>query len=166
MRPSAARAAAILAGAALVAEFAAIPLVPVPYRLEIPSADRWLAMQPGTFAIAEMPAPVTRGTLPQPRLQTVYMLHSTAHWQKTVHGHSGIEPPQHAELYAQLTGFPDERSLQALARFGVRYVVVHEDLYPAEQWKEVDARLSAMPDRLRLEYRSGSGRVYSLLSGS
>ncbi len=163
--PARARLAAILACAALVAEFTAVPLVSVPYRLEIPSADRWLALQPGRFAIAEMPPPGIRGSLPTPRLQTVYMLHSTAHWQKTIHGQSGIEPRQHTELFSQLLGFPDERSLQALERFGVRYLVVHEDLYPRGEWEGVEARIQSMPDRLALEYRSGEGRVYSLRSG-
>ncbi len=165
LTPPHARLAAGLVGAALVAEFAAVPLISVPYQLEIPSADRWLALQPGRFAIAEMPAPGIRGSLPTPRLQTLYMLHSTAHWQKTIHGQSGIEPKQHTELYAQLIAFPDERSLQALERFGVRYVVVHEDLYPAGQWEGVEARIRSVPDRLVLGYRSGAGRVYSLRSG-
>jgi hypothetical protein len=35
-------------------------------------------------------------------------------------------------------------------------------MYPADQWAAVDARIQAVPDWLRLEYRSGAGRVYSL----
>jgi len=95
----------------------------------------------------------------------LYMLHSTAHWQKTVHGQSGIEPRSHTELYREMKEFPREESLRALARFGVGYIVVHEDMYPADQWPEIDARIQAVPQWLRLEHRSGAGRVYSLHYG-
>src|SRR5262249_40601984 len=42
--------AAIIAGALLVAEFAAIPVATAPYRVEIPEIDRWLDGQPKPFA--------------------------------------------------------------------------------------------------------------------
>lgn len=162
LSPRGGRVLAVAITGALILEFAAVPLAVTPYRVEIPAADRWLALQPQPFAIAEMPAPGVRGALPKPRLNTLYMLHSTAHWQKTVHGLSGTEPPQYTELYRLLESFPSDESLQALDRFGVRFVVVHQDLYPAELWPAVEAGIRARPDRLRLEFQAGTGRVYSL----
>src|SRR6185503_14218767 len=48
-------AAAMIAGALLIAEFAAMPLETIVYPIEIPAIDRWLDSQAKPFAIAEVP---------------------------------------------------------------------------------------------------------------
>jgi hypothetical protein len=90
------------------------------------------------------------------------MLHSTAHWQKTVHGYSGTRAPLHDQLYLKLRRFPDDDSLGELARLGVGYVVVHTELYPAGEWSEVASRIDRYAAWLRLEHVAGQGRVYSV----
>jgi hypothetical protein len=147
---------AAIVGALLVVEFAAIPITGVPYRLDIPAADLWLARQPTPFVVAEVP--VTRSE----RYQTSYMLHSMAHWQKTVHGYSGILPRFHEELYAQLREFPSEPSLQLLTKLGVTYVVVHSVWFPRDEWTEVEQRIRVFSSWLVLEYLDPEGRVYSI----
>ena len=128
---------ATIAGVWLVAEFAAIPLGTEPLRVEIPSVDRWLAGRPTPFVVAEVP-------LADERRYTEYMLHSTAHWQKTVEGYSGLRPPLHALLYRQLRDFPDEASLDTLTQIGVNYIVVHTDLYPPAEWAAVETRIRSV----------------------
>lgn len=160
-RPRIRTAASVAVGALLVGEFAVAPLVTTEYRVDIPAVDRWLDAQPKPFAIAEVPVPGAA----EPgweRRQTVYMLHSMAHWQRTVHGYSGFRPPRHELLFRQLRNFPDEESLEHLRRLGVRYIVVHEDYYRPADWPVVEARLGRFEDALRLEHQDGSGRVYSL----
>jgi hypothetical protein len=155
----AARARFVAAGiicALMAAEFAAQPFS-TPYRLEIPAADQWVANQPKPFVIAEVPS--AGG---YERYQTMYMLHSMAHWQKTVDGYGGIRPYTHSVLYQELDTFPDAQSLQHLAELNVRYVVVHLDLYPPTEWPQVDERLRAFSDRLHLEYSDPIGRVYTI----
>ncbi len=160
-RPRMRMAAAAGVGALLVCEFAVAPLATTEYHVEIPSVDRWLDAQPKPFAIAEVPVP--RADEPGwERRQAEYMLHSMAHWQKTVHGYSGFRPPRHELLFRQLRSFPDEESLEHLRRLGVRYVVVHEDYYRPGDWPAVEDRLRRFEDGLRLEHEDGSGRVYSL----
>jgi hypothetical protein len=146
----------------LVVEFAAVPLAVAPYRVDIPLADRWLATRPGPFAIAEVPLPDPLQAGPFERRQTMYMLHSMGHWQRTVHGYSGIRAPLHDRLYALLRGFPDAASLDELARLDIRYVVVHTELYPPGEWEQVSARIDGHGSRLRLEHVAGPGRIYSL----
>jgi hypothetical protein len=90
------------------------------------------------------------------------MLHSMAHWQKTVHGYSGLRPPAHAELYRYLRSFPDDESLDRLAAMGVTYVVVHPGLYGAGQWPPVDARLRRFEGRLQLVHADGADLVFRL----
>lgn len=142
-------------GLLLVLEFAAIPLRVSPYQVEIPAVDRWLNNQPKPFAVAELP--VQRSE----RYQTRYMLHSMAHWQKTIHGR-GPRSPLHVELYARLRTFPNDASVDTLARIGVDYVVVHTDLYPPGQWASVEERLKHFEARLQLVHAEGGGRVYRL----
>jgi hypothetical protein len=146
----------------LTVEFAAIPLAVVPYRVDIPLADRWLATRPSPFAVAEVPLPDPLQAGPFERRQTMYMLHSMGHWQKTVHGYSGIRAPLHDRLYVLLRSFPDAASLDELARLDVRYVVVHTELYPPGEWEQVAARIDQYGSRLLLEHVAGTGRVYSL----
>jgi hypothetical protein len=102
---------------------------------------------------------------PADRLHSTYMLHSMAHWQKTVHGHSGIRTELHANLYDVLRGFPDDASLDALAGLGVTYVIVHASMYPADEWPGVAGAIARYQDRLAPVHWSGPDRVYALRSG-
>jgi len=162
LAPRSRRAMAVAVTLLLVVEFAAMPIAVAPYRVDIPLADRWLAGRPGPFAVAEVPLPDPSQAGPFERRQTMYMLHSMAHWQKTVHGYSGIRAPLHERLYQQLRAFPDAASLDELRRLGVGYVVVHTDLYPPGGWEQVAARIEGLGGQLQLEHVAGAGRVYSL----
>jgi hypothetical protein len=155
-------AAAIILGTLLVGEFAAMPLVVSPNNVESPAVDRWLDTQPKPFAIAEVPLPRPTNAGAFERRQTTFMLHSTAHFQKTVHGYSGIRPQLHTDLYWQMQAFPDELSLRSLTALGVTYVVVHTELYPPGDWPRVEERIEGFGAWLRLEHTDGEGRVYSL----
>ena len=56
------------------------------------------------------------------------MVHSTAHWHRTIHGYSGIQPALHDRLYSELLTFPDGPVLDSLSSIGVTHVVIHTDL--------------------------------------
>ncbi len=144
----------------LLAEYATPQFKGVSFTLDVPAIDRWLATQPEPFVFAEVPVP--RATGPLERQQTGAMLHSTVHWQRTVHGYSGIRRPLHEELYRVLHGFPDKASVASLRGLGVRYIVVHTEQYAGSAWQAVEARLGAFPE-LRLLHVEGEGRVYELV---
>lgn len=143
----------------LVGEFVS-PLETEEYRVEPPPIDRWLATQPAPFVVAELPLANPRNLGSAERRHTTYMLHSTAHWQKTVEGYSGIRPQRHVQLYEQLATFPEETSIRALRDAGVTHLVVHADYYGAEEWQAVEARLSQYANWLTLAHVEGEGRVY------
>ena len=149
-------------GVLLLAEYAAV-LGVQPSKFEVPAIDRWLDSQPKPFVVAEVP--VYRLDTPGPfeRQETKFMAHSTAHWQKTVHGYSGWRTLFHLQLYAEMQSFPDETSVASLSDLGVTYIVVHTDMYPPEEWSQVEERLRQFSSRLRLEHVEGAGRVYALL---
>ena len=152
------RIAALAAAALMLVEFVGVPVFAVPFAIKFPAADQWLAQQPKPFVVAEVP--VEPG---YERHQTIYMMHSMAHWQRTVAGYGGIRPAFHQDLDRLLHVFPNEASVRRLVEIGVTYVVVHIDLYDPAVWPEVDARLRSYDGTwLKLEYSDPAGRVYSI----
>ena len=145
---------AAVVGAALIGEFAVVPFEVVASPRDIPAADRWLANQPTPFVVAELP----------PMDPTIPMLHSMAHWQKTVHGYSGWNPALSQSLAAALTSVPDAASLDALSGVGVTYLVVHTSMYAPDEWAAMTTRLERASPRLSLRFSDAEGRVYSLAS--
>jgi hypothetical protein len=153
---------ATVVGVLLVAEYAAMPIGVQPGRVEVPAIDRWLDSQPKPFVVAEVPVQHLANRVFEQQ-ETAYMIHSTAHWQKTVHGYSGWRTVFHDQLYSKMQTFPDETSVASLSDLGVTYIVVHTDSYPPGEWSPVDERFREFSSRLRLEHVEGAGRVYSLL---
>lgn len=151
----------VLVAALLLGEYSSYPFSGVPYKVNIPPIDRWLDTRPKPFVIAEVPVPSGGDASALERQQTQAMLHAMAHWQKTVHGYSGIRRPFHEELYKELSTFPDPRSVARLRGAGVTYVVVHTDEYGG-RWPSVEKAIIDTP-ALKLEHVDGSGRVYSIL---
>jgi len=151
-----------IAAALLVAEWAAMPFAIAPARAGVPAIDRWIGSQPPSWVIAEVPLADPQDLGRSERRHTIYMLHSTSHWRKTVEGYSGLRPPLHERLYAELAEFPDAASLRDLAALGVTHVVVHVDEYEAAEWPAVARRIDAYGHWLRLEHEEDGGRVYSI----
>ena len=139
-----------------------MPFALEPYRVEIPAIERWLAGQAKPFIVAEVPVGNPRNFGQWEQREATYMLHSTAHWQKTVHGYSGFRPALHQTLYAELAEFPSEQSVRHLIDLGVTDVIVHTDLYPPEDWPVIEQRIAGFGDRLTLKHVEGDGRVYGL----
>lgn len=165
VRPGRAATAVVASvGLLLLLEFAPWGMRTIPFQINVTSADRWLDGRPKPFVVAEFPVPRTRDDAIQARRNTLFMQHSTAHWQKIVHGYSGVEPQHYTAMQERLRGFPDEASLNTLVDLGVTYVVVHPYLYEYDKqdMAEVDARIEQFRDWLRVEFLSREGRVYSL----
>jgi hypothetical protein len=144
----------------LFAEYSVYPFAGVPFAVDIPAIDRWLDTQPKPFVVAEVPVPSAGDLGALERQQTRSMLHAMAHWQKTVHGYSGIRRPFHDRLYAELADFPDATSLASLREVGVTYVVVHTNEY-GNGWRTVEERIAKTP-ALKLAHVEGAGRVYTI----
>jgi hypothetical protein len=145
----------------LLSEYAVYPFAGVPFQADTPAIDRWLGTRPKPFVFAEVPVPSAGDLGALERQQTRAMLHSMAHWQKTIHGYSGIRRPFHDQLYEDLTLFPGTISLASLRDAGVTYVVVHTADY-GDRWPTIEEQI-AMTPALRLEHIEGDGRVYSIL---
>src|SRR5262249_6364280 len=99
--------AAAITAILLVTEYTAVPFPVQPSNFNIPEIDRWLDAQPKPFVVAEVPLEAFGAGGSFERQETAYMIHSTAHWQKTVHGYSGWRTDFHKELYEKMETFPD-----------------------------------------------------------
>ncbi len=109
---------ALLAGlAALDCWRPALSVLPAPADGGVPAVYRWLAAQPGNFAIVELP-------MKESDQEAAYMLLSGYHWKRLVNGYSGFVPG-HAYLIHVLADFPDAASVRLMHALGVRYVVAH-----------------------------------------
>jgi hypothetical protein len=145
-----------------VIEFAAIPISGTETTMDVPSIDRWLDTQPKPFTIAEVPiatpSDVSRFNAESAR----YMVHSTAHFQKTVMGFTGVLPLDHAILFDELSRFPEEAGLHHLAALHVTYVVVHGEDYAPDALQRLDSEIRQVGSWLTLVHAEGRSRVYAL----
>jgi len=128
---------AVFAGVALLVllEYASFPL---PYGeldwARRPPVYRWLADQPGDFAVVEVPMDVQN-------LDAHWMFLSVGHRKRLVNGFSGFVPEYSRRLSALLSeppaGFPSAELLRELRGiYPLRYVIVHHALLsPEEQAK-------------------------------
>jgi hypothetical protein len=154
--PPARTIAAVCLAVMLLFEFSTIPMDVTPFRIRATPADRWLADQPRPFVVAEFPFAGA------PREQTAYMLHSMAHWEKTVHGYSGFEPSGHTSIYERMRSFPGPDALAALRGAAVDYIVVHIDRYPEAAWPSLLEQLQGASAGLELRFQNDGERVYRL----
>lgn len=151
-----------VAGALLIAEFAVAPFHPIHYTMEIPDVDRYVATLPGPVAVVDLPLPDSQSLIVREERNSRYMIHSLGHFRPIFEGYSGIQPPGYQDAFWQLTTFPDERSLQTIARMGFTHVILHTSLIPPVERAEVEARFAAFADRVVLIATIGEGRLYEL----
>jgi hypothetical protein len=110
-----------LAGSAIVARVAPIPLTPNP---EIPHAYYELAKQP-EGAVVEFPLYSRKSNF----YRTQYMLASTVHWKPLVNAYSDFIPAAFSENRDALSVFPTREAFKILESDGVRYVIFHLSEY-------------------------------------
>lgn len=85
-------------------------------RAEPRPVDAWLARQPGEFAIVQMPLPVA--------LSGPQMFYTRYHGKSIISGYGTYFPILFEERYPALAGFPDDASIDCLAQWPARYVLV------------------------------------------
>lgn len=94
---------------------------------------------------------------------TRYMLYSTAHWKPLVDGYSDFVPPEYGAMAETLSEFPTPESFAILHRLGVRYVMVHPELYYADVSRAaLNERLARYRDVLRPAIR-GDACLYEIV---
>ena len=93
---------------------------------EVPAVHRWLATE-GTGPLVELPL------FAKKRFWAMYLYFATYHWRPVPIGRTSFYPPSHELLATTLARFPDEMSIEVLDLLGMRTVVVHPDLWDADE---------------------------------
>lgn len=140
--------------AVLLLEYWVAPLRLVPFPNEPPPLYAWLARQPrGVVAEFPMPAPDTL-----PGIEPRYAYMSTFHWMPLVNGYSGYYPPSYLSRLGPMNRIPNDSAVEALVRAGVRYVIVHPDLFDAGRRNDVLADISSSSQFVELgQFDDGLG---------
>jgi hypothetical protein len=98
--------------------------VPALVGSQVPPVYRWLAAQPHPSPTVEIPID-TNGFHESPRA-----FYSTYHHQPLINGFRSFLPPRYDALVDLLAAFPARNAISAMARLGIRYVIVHRDELP------------------------------------
>jgi hypothetical protein len=125
---------------------------------EVPAVHRWLATE-GTGPLVELPL------FAKKRFWAMYLYFATYHWRPVPIGRTSFYPPSHELLAATLARFPDEMSIEVLDRLGVRTVVVHPELWDADERAQWVAQLDRAR-RLELVRTFTDGEVLPWLAES
>jgi hypothetical protein len=120
----------------LIVMLECLPL-PIPWqrRPPLPPAHRWLAQQPGDFAVAVLPASDSRHA-------AWAMLWATTHWKRLVNGAFVFVPPT-VQTLAEQEETVDSRALAATLRsiYPLRYALVDRSALSAAEaaaWTRID----------------------------
>ena len=125
---------------------------------EVPAVHRWLATE-GRGPLVELPL------FAKKRFWALYLYFSTYHWRPVPIGRTSFYPPSHELLAATLARFPDDLSIEVLDRLQVRTVVVHPELWDADERPHWVARVETAP-RLELVRRFTEAAVLPWLAES
>jgi hypothetical protein len=133
--------AASMAAAAVGAWSVPVPLTVFPRQETMPEAYRWIARQPGDFAILELPAPLSEPE--EGLIDAIRQVYTLYHGKTRLDGVSGFLPPRYRIFRQLIQGFPRPGPLRAARRLGAHYILFHYgDLDPerAETLRQEAAR--------------------------
>ena len=152
------------AGAIAIGAFALVGVealhTPLPFeRFDgIPGIYRLIAQDPDSVGVVDLP--VFAGAVFHRNAS--YMLASTQHWKPLLNGYSGARPAGFDETAQLMNTFPSSGSVERLRQLGVRYVLVHLDLYrDRDRGEKVVSDIADVSD-LELLAVHGNDQLYRL----
>lgn len=114
---------------------------------------RFLAEQPGDFAVVEIPLDGSNYAI-----STRQVFNSIHHWKKLLVGYSGFQTDDNKSRLERISvTFPTDRCIDELQELGVRYVIVREGRLGESSLRDVQAQ-----PRLQLVRRFGDIAFYGI----
>jgi hypothetical protein len=124
--------------AAVPQQLVAAPTSPAP-------VYRWLASRPDG-AVVEFPLPDEHAL---PLHDAEFMYASTFHWRPLLNGYSGNVPWSYVRLLRSQKSFPSRDAIESLRAAGARYVILHEPVLGAAEYRRMINALTAYSDLQR-----------------
>ncbi len=118
----------------IIFEFSNIPPFRVTELNHVPKVYGWLASQPGDFIIAEYP--MAKGSAGEAPSNSDYLYYQTFHQKRMVNGIPLGTPAYDIKL--KILKIDGVQTPIILKKLGVKYVIVHSDLYKAGYHDAVD----------------------------
>lgn len=134
------------AGALVLVAIAELNILPFPWERAIPISRTYDVLEKlprGT--IAEFPFYGERAVF---HLHTQYMVFSTSHWLPMVNGYSDHFPDDFRQIAPALASFPSTDTFRLLARYRVRYIGIHWNMFVSKA-DDVRRRLEPFAPYLR-----------------
>jgi len=156
-----------------VAALAETSIVPIPMpgwaqvvdtRRPPPAVYGWLAAQPGSPVVVELPMLDINGIVEHPAYhESIYLVQSTrGHWKPLVNGYAGIEPTPYVAVRNAARRFPSTEALAAFRAHEARYVVLHRGGYGPNKWARIERDLPAFARELVEVARFDGDIVFAL----
>jgi hypothetical protein len=129
-----------------------IPFVPAPDRASMPPVYAWLAQEPGSDPVLELPMPgsVREEDATHARRQFWVLYHK----KPRLDGVSGFVSNSYEQFRARMADFPAPPTIQLASEWGARSLIVHYEDYPPARRRQIREQLSASP---QLEERASFG---------
>ncbi len=159
---SAALPAALLLAAVACAWPRPLTTVELPDPARLPTVYAWLAAQPDSPPVLEVPVPARDAD--ESETHALRQLYALYHGKPRLDGTSGFVSRRYKRFRAAMQGFPDEASLRASAELGARLVVVHYGDYPPAAREALRGRVGAAA-ALEPAARFGDDEIYRLRPG-
>ncbi len=139
-----------------------MPVVTLPIKKSIPKVYSWLAEKRGEhFALVELPLPEAGKSIATIECPRLY--YSIYHWKSLVNGYSGYFPFFYNRLKDEWPRLPMALNIARLKEIGVRYMVIHSELYNRGDLKRLRRQLARLPDDVGYVARIGEADVYELV---
>jgi hypothetical protein len=120
----------------------------------------------GPAVLVDVPLPAEDG---ESWMDPAYLYYSTFHWKQLINGYSGFTPAWYARLMVASREFPTDDSLAVFRDRGAQYLVLHEEFYPTEKYREIAAALDRRRDLQLIDTQpsaAGECRLYRVLSSA
>src|SRR5262249_11993761 len=129
-----------------------------------PPVYGWLAAQPGSPVVVELPMLDVNGIVEHPAYhESIYLVQSTrGHWKPLVNGYAGIEPTPYVAVRNAARRFPSAESLAQFRAHDARYVVLHRGGYGPNKWARIERDLPAFARELAEVARFDGDIVFAL----
>jgi hypothetical protein len=89
-----------------------------------------------------------------------YLFYQALDGLPRLNGISSFVPPSYVRFAERIRTFPDSAAVETIKSRGAKWLIVHGDRYPLEDWEKLQKALDPPPTGLMLEKKWGTVWLY------